>query len=348
MSSPVTETNSAHPTDGLASDSSERASVSNGKAAWWSWASLIRLPNTFTVIADSTAGFLLAAGTLEPIGRYLPTVLSVVLLYWSGMVLNDLWDVQRDRIERPGRPLAAGRISLGAARTCGWGLMAIGIVFAGISGQIPASGLANSWLPLIVAASIGLCVWLYDGPLKRTPLAPIVMGGCRVGSLLLGAAPVASARLADHELWFPLPVWFAAIGMGIFICGITTAGRREADVGGDRTYGPLLGFSLVLIGLAIIAGVSRAASPLIPWFFDGQVRYPLLIALLGATVAYRGFIAVRYPQPRYLQAFVKQGILLIIPLSAALAALAAGSTYGLAVFALVLPAMSLAKWFRVT
>ena len=69
------------------------------------WAQLIRLPNVFTVLADVSAAFLLVAQgpqvQREPIrvGR----VAAGVSLYWAGMVLNDVFDIDRDRQERPSR-----------------------------------------------------------------------------------------------------------------------------------------------------------------------------------------------------------------------------------------------------
>ena len=37
--------------------------------------------------------------------------MASTLLYWSGMVWNDYFDLEQDRKERPGRPLASGRIT---------------------------------------------------------------------------------------------------------------------------------------------------------------------------------------------------------------------------------------------
>ncbi len=324
----------------------ELAASSDHRASWWDWAQFVRLPNTFTVLADTTAGFLLAAGGLQPWQRYLPMMIAVVALYWSGMALNDLLDVEQDRKERPHRPIASGRISKKQATITVWGLLGIGILAAALSGWIPAPALQPSALPLVVGIGIAIAVFLYDGPFKRTPLGPVFMGLCRVGSLLLGAAPVVG--LGEHTWFFPLPIWGAAVGMGIFIAGITWAGRHEAAGEGDTSWGPLGGFVTVIVGLVVLGLVPRLGEVGRAWRLDEQIGYPSLIGLLGLTVLYRGVLAVRWPQPMYLQAFVRQGILLIIPLAASLAALAAGPLYGFVVICLMFPAMSLAAWFRVT
>ena len=72
---------------------------------------LIRLPNVVTAAADSLAGWLLVTGSLSAPGRWLPLLAASMLLYASGTILNDVFDFEIDRVERPGRPLPSGRVS---------------------------------------------------------------------------------------------------------------------------------------------------------------------------------------------------------------------------------------------
>ena len=83
------------------------------------WAQLVRLPNVFTVLADVGAAFLLVAHGPQPAGRFVVVLLAGVALYWGGMILNDVFDVQQDIEERPSRPIPAGHIGLGSAQM-GW------------------------------------------------------------------------------------------------------------------------------------------------------------------------------------------------------------------------------------
>ena len=80
---------------------------------------LVRLPNVFTALADVTMGFLFVHHTLQPLAVFLPLAAASALLYSAGMVLNDVWDVELDRRERPERPLPSGA-SRGGPRG-GWG-----------------------------------------------------------------------------------------------------------------------------------------------------------------------------------------------------------------------------------
>src|SRR5665213_993065 len=97
---------------------------------------LVRLPNLFTAAADSLAGWLLARGSLEEPGRWLPLVLASVAIYAGGIVLNDVFDFEVDLVERPGRPLPSGKVSRRFAAWFGGIAMAIGPGLAALSGSM--------------------------------------------------------------------------------------------------------------------------------------------------------------------------------------------------------------------
>ena len=66
-----------------------------------SYFQLIRLPNVVTAAADSLAGWLLATGSVVEPNRWLPLVFASMVLYASGTALNDVFDIEIDRQERP-------------------------------------------------------------------------------------------------------------------------------------------------------------------------------------------------------------------------------------------------------
>lgn len=308
------------------------------------WAEMVRLPAVFTLLADTSAGFLLASHSLEPIGRYALMIFGAVCLYWAGMVLNDVADYSVDQAERSSRPLPSGRIPLAQARWTGWTLLVVGVVSAAASGFVPAEDLGPTWIPAVIAVALAALIVAYDGPLKRTPIGPALMGGCRFFSLLLGAAPLALPG-GEGLLGFAPHIVGAAVGMGVYVAGITWIGRNEAT-GGDA--GQLfVGLGITVAGLALIA-YSPRFDPDAEYLLDPDVGFPLLIALIAITVIQRVVAATRDPQPPKIQAAVRHGILTLIPLSAALALLGAGAIYGLVIFLLVFPALSLASFMRVT
>lgn len=315
------------------------------------WSSLVRLPNVFTVVADVSAAFLLVGGwphDAGAAGRWAAIVVAGVLLYWSGMILNDVFDVEKDRIERPHRPLPAGQISIRSAQTAAVICMIGGIAMAAISGLIPAAGLRSTIGPAVVALILGGCIYLYDGPAKRTVAAAYLMGGCRFLSFLLGASPVALAGdWIDPIAGFPRLAVAAAWGFGLYIAGLTLVGRKEAAVTSTASSHVSVGAVLTLLGLIVIAMSPRASSGEILFRIDPRILFPGAIAMIGYPIVLRAFRAAVDPVAGKVQMTVRSGILTIIPLSGCVAVLGAGAA-GAVVFALWLPAYWLSMRYRVT
>ena len=182
-------------------------------SAWWQ---LLRAGNVFTAITNILAGFLLVRGEWQPVLPLIFLILSSAALYLAGMVLNDVFDLEVDRIERPERPLPSGRIELNIARLVGWGLMFDGLTSAGI-----AAWLLASWLPIVIALLLAATIVAYNVVLKSTLLGPLTMGACRSLNVLLGASVVAQS--ADKN-----SAYIYAILLGLFTVGITLLARNEA------------------------------------------------------------------------------------------------------------------------
>src|SRR5688500_5061733 len=131
-------------------------------------------------------GFLFVRHSLEPLGAFACLAAASALLYTAGMVLNDVFDIDIDREERPERPLPSGAISLAVAGTFGFTLLALGVVLGWIAGLVLGADAAAPWRSGLVATLLAALVVLYDVWLKRTPLGPIGMGLCRFANVLLG------------------------------------------------------------------------------------------------------------------------------------------------------------------
>lgn len=312
---------------------------------------LVRLPNLFTVLADVSAAFLLVAGGPTPLARFVLVVLGGVALYWAGMILNDVFDIEKDKLERPDRPLASGAISLGAAQIAGWGLLVLGVALAGASGYVSGgAGLdaetSMTWLPAAIAVALAVLIVAYDGPLKPTPIAPAAMGGCRLLSFLLGASPVIG--MVDGMPVIPRFVLGAAMGFGVYVMGITTMARDE--VHGSNLINLRTGFVVMLLGVLLIAfapGLSTVAERA-TWAVNPGSRFVILISLIIFPTFLRGFRLQMEPSPAQLGNTIRASILSIIPLAASFALIGAGKYAGLSIFALVVPAIVLAMRLRVT
>src|SRR5688572_1337303 len=90
-------------------------------------AQLLRLPNVFTAVADVMMGYLVTHGQFRHDGVLPLLVASSCGLYLAGMVLNDVFDRERDARERPERPIPSGRVSVSSAALLGALLLAAGV-----------------------------------------------------------------------------------------------------------------------------------------------------------------------------------------------------------------------------
>ncbi len=212
----------------------------NGRA----WLRLLRLPNLLTVPGDVLAGFLLApAATGRDWAQLLLAIPSGLLLYAAGLVLNDLFDYAEDLRDRPDRPLPAKEISREAAA-------AAALIFFWV-----AAFLAAFFDALPIAIPLILGIVLYDVGLKRRPrIGPGLMGACRAGNLLLGAAAASDGLPAT-----PFP-WIGALLLGGYIGAVTHLARREMEPGTKfppERIGKLLGLLIPLQALLGVLAVHR-------------------------------------------------------------------------------------------
>jgi 4-hydroxybenzoate polyprenyltransferase len=280
---------------------------------------LLRPANVATALADVLAGFAIAGlGNRASLPWLL---LSTAALYAGGIVLNDVFDRDVDRLERPERPIPSGRIRAAHAAALGGVLLALGI----------ATAAAANTTALMVALAIAACVLLYDAWGKRhATVAPLNMAMCRALNLLLGVAAVPAALAGAWPI--------AAVPL-LYIYAVTAISRGEVHGGSSRAASSALMVMLAsLAGLLLI--VSRAGNRAIPAL--------ILVAALAWRVVPAFLAARRQPQPATIRAAVKRGVLSLVLLDSALAAAFAGPLYAAGVLATGLVAGWLARMFAVT
>ena len=144
---------------------------------------LTRPANIVTAIADILAGIAIAyAGTLFVLPEkqsIILLILSTACLYGGGVVLNDVFDADLDKIERPERPIPSGLISKRSAAALGIILLLLGILFAAFSHHNLLS------ISTVIAIVIALAATTYDKWAKHNAfLGPLTMGFCRGMNLL--------------------------------------------------------------------------------------------------------------------------------------------------------------------
>ena len=209
------------------------------------WLALVRPPNLFTVPGDVVAGFFLARSAAAPgaLCDLAPLIGASLCLYAAGLILNDWFDLEQDRRERPGRPIPSGKIRPDAAAAAALALMGLAFFLAA------ASGIAS----LAVAFAVAALVLFYNGGARRSPLLGFtVMGLCRGANLLLGASPMLSEPSAT--------VWVAAATSALFVTIISIAAFREAEAPPPRWTG-LVAATAVGAGLCALLLMAGPTPP---------------------------------------------------------------------------------------
>jgi 4-hydroxybenzoate polyprenyltransferase len=297
---------------------------------------LVRLPNVFTAAADSLGGWLLVGGALLDVRHWLPLSIASMAIYAAGIALNDVFDLELDRVERPGRPLPSGRVSTRFAVSLAVVLLGVGLALASSVGMRPA----------MVAAALVLCVVSYDAGIRRTVFGPELMGSCRGLNVLLGMslAPGFGGPAA----------WAVAGGMGVFIVGVTWISRFETEVG--KRAAPASGMALQAIGLSALVwacvraeslpGPAPGPSPAYRTFFLGLGL--TILAFASARILRASGRAVADPRPETLQVAVKTGVLSLIWLHVGVIASVRGPVEALAVATLWIPSAVAARWIYST
>lgn len=292
------------------------------------YAQLVRLPNAFTAMADICLGALAVAALPEQTLAFVCLLIASTSLYCAGMVWNDYFDLDQDLRERPFRPLPSGRISKRTAAGLGLSLLVTGVVFAAAADQ--ATG--DRWRALTVAGLLVAAILLYDGWLKRTALGPIAMGSCRFLNILLGLTITGSA--------IPTWGWLLALAVGTYIAGVTWFARTEAHTSNQTVL--LAAAAIMLLGILFalaVPALAKYAEALV----TPSLGFPYLLVAFAGYLALAVLPAVARPIPQRVQPAVKRAVLGLVLLDAILLTGLVG-WWGLALVALLAPALLLGKW----
>lgn len=284
---------------------------------------LIRPANVVTSVADVLAGITISGFFLSQTDEYLSVLLlciATIGLYAGGIVFNDIFDAELDKVERPERAIPSGAIRIKEAFTLGIILLALGITAA----------FTYSLISGIIAFMIASLALIYDKFGKHhTFLGPLNMGMCRGLNLLLGI----SILTESLNQWY-----FLGIIPLIYIFSITMISQGEVH-GSDRNKLYTAAF-LYFIVISFILYLS---------WTQNQFIISLLFMALFAWMIFKPLIkAIQDPIGKNIGMAVKAGVISLILMDAAWAA-AFGSVY-MAVFIITLLPVSLwlAKQFAVT
>ena len=131
-----------------------------------------RVSNLPTVWTNTITGALLAGGSLQS-GEVPALLVAFTLFYTGGMFLNDAYDSDIDRVQRPDRPIPAGLITAENVFAMGYGMVLLGIsIVIGV-------GRGKGWEPALSAVALAAAIVVYNTHHKGNPYGPWIMALCR-------------------------------------------------------------------------------------------------------------------------------------------------------------------------
>jgi len=215
-------------------------------------------------------------GELDQVMILLLLILSVVLINGAGNVINDIYDIEIDRINRPNRVLPSGKMKLSTARIYMFNLFALGILSASLVSMITFYIAALLATPVLIAYSVRL---------KRLPL----IGNITV-SFMLGLTFVYVGAAFNNV---QTTLVMAALAFGFTL--IRELVKDLEDLEGDRLSGartlPLVWgeaatvrFTLTLMAIALVLFLSPAIlgdyNDRYLWIVLLGIDLPLLVSML--------------------------------------------------------------------
>ncbi|UII20222.1 UbiA-like protein EboC [Fulvivirga ligni] len=293
---------------------------------------LMRPANIITALADILAGVAISGVAVEIISGdevfsdqllkpILYLMLSTIGLYGGGVIFNDVFDAELDRVERPERPIPSGKASVLSASILGAIFLLIGILAAFYVNVFSGS----------LAIAIAVLALLYDAWGKHQLIfGPINMGLCRGVNLLLGISLVPEMVT---ELWYVslIPV--------VYIAAITMISRGEVHGANRKALkGGAVMYAFILVAVLLLALKFGQV-----WWY--AVPFIILFAYLIFPPLFK---ALNNQEPKWVGKAVKAGVLSLIVLNAAMAAAFAGWQWALLVLVLLPISILLAKAFAVT
>ncbi|GAB4343261.1 MAG: UbiA family prenyltransferase [Calditrichia bacterium] len=208
--------------------------------------------------------FLAAAitGTVQPLRNVLLAVLSGGLITAAANTINDFFDLAIDRVNKPYRPLPAGRLSPSLARKAAMLEFILGITLsAGIN--LPA---------LMIAAIFSALLYFYSARLKRLPLwGNLTVSLATAFAFIYGGVAVHRVEAAFYPATF---AFFFHLGREII--------KDIQDIRGDsrekaRTFPLVYG---IIPALWLTTGVFILLTVLTIWpYLSGYYQLPYMLTV---------------------------------------------------------------------
>ncbi len=174
-------------------------------------------------------------------------------------VINQVYDLDIDKINKPNRPLPSGALTVAEAMTFAWLLYILTLFRAG---QVSRT---FTYFLLIFM----VCTIIYTIPPFRLKKRFILNNG--VIAVARGLILFVAGWSIFGDPWHPTP-WFAGLVLMVFLFGATTS-KDFTDIEGDRQYG--------MRTFPVVIGKKKAALLTAPFFV-----LPFLLVPVGVWLGY--------------------------------------------------------------
>ncbi len=152
-------------------------------------------------------------------------VLTYIFLAASGNTINDIYDIEIDKINRPERPIPRGSISLKQAKKLYFLYLGIGIILSYLNTLI----FSLSWIILVLVPFFGFIGWVYAKWGKKSGFLGNIIVGVSFSIGLVYGAYLNSEIIPPYILYFFITAFSLLVAREII--------KGCEDIEGDKNQG---------------------------------------------------------------------------------------------------------------
>ena len=152
-------------------------------------------------------------------------VVSYIFLAASGNTINDIYDIEIDKINRPERPIPRGSISLKQAKKLYFLYLGIGIILSYLNTLI----FSLTWIILVLVPFFGFIGWVYAAYGKKSGFLGNIIVGVSFSIGLVYGAYLNSEIIPPYILYFFITAFSLLVAREII--------KGCEDIEGDKNQG---------------------------------------------------------------------------------------------------------------
>ena len=241
-------------------------------------------------------GFAVVVGAFVSKPPTIPT-LQLVLGFFTGfflcaysMAVNDIYDLEVDRVNRPDRPIPSGRVTVRQASR-----LSLVMLVAGLA----CSVLSLNPLAVAIAFTYAFISWVYSSRAKGTGLpGNLIVASSLAIPFIYGGAVSGGSIVGSLLLMMALTAFFAGVGREVVKSMADVEGDAKRHVGSlARTRG--LGFASGVGALFFLLAVVSSWVPLFTGLVNQVYTYGVIIPDVIFVYLAVAIVAHHDPQNAY-------------------------------------------------